>query len=528
MPSHTKSSERDAVTARAGVVAAGTLVSRVLGVVRESVIAAYFDKAMIDLFVVAFTIPNALRGLFAEGAASAAFVPIYSELRASEGKERARQFHARAVGVLMWVLAALSLLGMLGAPWLVTAFASGYREDPARFADLVILARWTFPYIFFMGMAALSAGVLNAHGQFAVPALTPALLNVALIIAPFTLIPIAIAMGLPPIGSLAMGALVGGLLQMVAQWPALVRAGLWVRARPDLTDPAIRKAIRLLGPVAAGLGVYQVNLMLARTLASYLPEGSQAYLWFGARLIEIPQGVFALAFATALLPTLSDLVARGEKDELRHTFTTAMRSMLFIALPSSALLFVLAEPLVVAFFMRGEFGYGEALETSRSLAWQAAGVWAIASVRVVVPVFHAHGDTRTPVIASIVNLGVFASLGIALSRTMSHVGIAIAISIAGAVQLSALIVLLRRKMGRLGLLEVVWSALRATIACALMSATAFAIARLGHWEDGASLFDDAVLVLALLGGASVYMGAAWVLRAPELAPLMAKLTRRFK
>jgi putative peptidoglycan lipid II flippase len=528
MTSHPENTEHKALTARAGIVAAGTLVSRVLGVVRESVMAAYFDKGMIDLFVVAFTIPNALRGLFAEGAASAAFVPIYSELRANEGPHRAKEFHARAVGVLMLVLLVLSVLGVLGAPWLVTAFASGYRQDPARFADAVTLARWTFPYIFFMGMAALSAGVLNANRYFAVPALTPALLNVALIAAPLTLIPIAISLGMPPIGALAIGALIGGLLQVVAQWPALLRAGLWVRARPVWTDPAILKAIRLLGPVAAGLGVYQINLMLARTLASYLPEGSQAYLWFGTRLIEIPQGVFALAFATALLPTLSDFVARGEKEELRRTFTFAMRSMLFIALPASALLFVLAKPLIVAFFMRGEFGYGEALETAHSLAWQAAGVWAIASVRVVVPVFHAYGDTRTPVIASVLNLIVFAGLGIALSQTMMHVGIAIAISMAGVVQLLVLIALLRRKIGRLGLSEIAFSAMRIAVACALMSITAFAIARLGGWEDGADFIDDAVLVLALVSGAAVYIGTAWALGAPELTPLMTKLTRRFK
>ncbi len=524
----TNDTERKALTARAGIVAAGTLVSRALGVVRESVMAAYFDKAMIDLFVVAFTIPNALRGLFAEGAASAAFVPIYSELRAHEGPHRAKEFHARAVGVLMVVLLALSIAGVLGAPWLVTAFASGYRQDAARFADAVTLARWTFPYIFFMGMAALSAGVLNANRYFAVPALTPALLNVVLIAAPLTLIPIAISLGMPPIGALAIGALIGGLLQMIAQWPALMRAGLWVRARPAWTDPAIQKAIRLLGPVAAGLGVYQINLMLARTLASYLPEGSQAYLWFGTRLIEIPQGVFALAFATALLPTLSDLVARGENDELRRTFTFAMRSMLFIALPASALLFVLAEPLVVAFFMRGAFGYGEAIETSRSLAWQAAGVWAIASVRVVVPVFHAYGDTRTPVIASVVNLVIFAALGITLSQVVAHVGIAIAISMAGVVQLVVLLALLRRKITRIGLVELTKSALRIALACVLMSATAFTIARLGRWEDGASLMDVAVLVLALLSGALIYVGTSWALGAPELAPVVAKLTRRFK
>lgn len=522
----TGASERAALAGRAGVVAGGTLVSRVLGVARESMMAAYFDAAMIDLFVVAFTIPNTLRGLFAEGAASAAFVPVYSELRAKEGAARAKEFHARASGVLMVALAVLSVVGVLAAPVLVTAFASGYLDDPARFEQTVMLSRWTFPYIFFMGMAALSAGALNANRRFAVPALAPALLNVALIAAPLTMIPVAIAVGLPPIGALAIGALVGGLLQMIAQWPALARAKLWVTPRPTLSDPAVRKAIRLLGPVTAGLGVYQINLMLSRTLASWLPEGSQAYLWFSARLVEIPQGVFALAFATALLPTLADFVARGEHDELRRTFTFAMRSMLFVALPASVLLIVLAEPLVVAIFMHGAFGRAEAVATARSLAWQAAGVWAIASVRVVVPVFHAHGDTRTPVIASVVNLVAFAALGLALRGPMLHVGIAAAISAAGVLQLGMLLVLLRRKMGRLGLSEVATSALRIGVACAAMSAAAWGVAQLGRWDDGADLRDYAVLAGALAIGGVAYLGAAWAMRAPELTAVLAKLRRR--
>ncbi|UJR82728.1 murein biosynthesis integral membrane protein MurJ [Sandaracinus amylolyticus] len=521
-------SERAALAGRAGIVAAGTLVSRVLGVARESVMAACFDAALIDLFVVAFTIPNTLRGLFAEGAASAAFVPVYSDLRAKEGAARAKEFHARAAGVLMIALAVLSIVGVIAAPALVVAFASGYLEDRARFDDTVALTRVLFPYIFFMGMAALSAGALNANRRFAVPALAPALLNVALIAAPFTMIPIALAMGLPTIGALAIGALVGGALQVIAQWPALLRAGLWVRPRATLQDPAVRRAIALLGPVAAGLGVYQVNLMLSRSLASWLPAGSQAYLWFGTRLVEIPQGVFAIAFATALLPTLSDLVARGEHDELRRTFTFALRSMLFVALPASVLLIVLAEPLVTAVYMHGRFGWDETVQTARSLLWQAAGVWAIASVRVVVPVFHAHGDTRTPVIASVVNLVVFAGLGIALSRVLDHVGIAIAISAAGALQLVMLLAMLRRKMGRLGLSEVAKGTLRIALACAAMGATSWAIARLVRWDDGASVVDMLVLAGAIAAGGVVYLGAAWLMRAPELEAVLGRVLKRFR
>jgi putative peptidoglycan lipid II flippase len=520
--------EQGGVATRAGVVAAGTLVSRLLGVVRESVIAACFPAAWIDLWVVAFTIPNTLRGLLAEGAASAAFVPVYSELRAREGEARAREFHARAVGAMVLVLAIVSLAGVFAAPALVVAFASGYLDDAARYDATVGLTRLVFPYIFFMGMAALSAGALNAHQRFAVPALAPALLNVALIAAPFTMVPVAIALGLPAIGALGLGALVGGALHVVAQWPALAAVGLLQRPRLVLADPAVRRAMRLLVPVAAGLGVYQLNLMLSRTLASWLPEGAQTYLWFGQRLVEVPQGMFAMAVATAALPALSDLRARGEHEALRRTFREAFRTMLFVALPASVMLWALAEPIVTVLFQRGQFARADAVEAARSLAWQAAGVWAIASVRVVVPVFHAHGDTRTPVAASALNLGAFAALGIGLSRTLGHVGIAVAISAAGAVQLVVLVALLRRKLGRLGMSEVLASALRIAAASAAMAATAMAIASRGRWDDGADLQDILVLAAALVGGGAAFAAAAWALRAPELRALIGAIRRRFR
>lgn len=523
------SSERGQIARRAGVVAAATLVSRVLGVARESVMAACFPAAWIDLWVVAFTIPNTLRGLFAEGGTSAAFVPIYSELRAKEGEARAREFQSHASGALAVTLAIVSALGVIGAPIVLLGFASGYATDPDRWSALVALLRTVFPYIFFMGMAALAAGVLNANRRFAVPALAPSLLNVAQIVAPFTMIPLAVALGLPPIGALALGALAGGALQVIVQWPEMARAKVWVPPRPSFSDPAVRRATRLLGPVTLGLGVYQLNLMLSRTLASWLPEGSQSYLWFSQRLVEIPQGVFAIAFATALLPTLSDQRARGEDEELKRTFREALRTMLFVAIPLSVLLAVLAEPIVCALYQRGEFGARETVATARALAWQSIGVWAIASVRVVVPVFHAHNDTRTPVIASAANLIAFAALGIGLSRTpLGYQGIAIAISAAGAVQLVLLIALLRKKIGRLGLAEVLASALRIAIACAAMAGAGWSVVRLGTWGDGASAVELALLAAALAASGLAYLAVAAILRAPELERVAGAVRRRLR
>lgn len=519
---------RGQIARRAGLIAAMTMISRMLGVAREAVIAACFPTAAIDLWVVAFTIPNTLRALFAEGGTNAAFVPVYAEVRAKEGAARAKEVYARAAGALAVMLAIVSAVGVALAPWIVLGFGSGYAGEGQRFGDLVSLTRWVFPYVFFMGAAALSAGVLNAHGRFAIPAIAPALLNVALIAAPFVWVPAAIALGMPPIGALAIGALIGGVLQVIVQWPALRRAGLWATPRPSVSDPAVQKMIALLGPVTLGLGVYQLNLMLSRTLASWLPEGSQSYLWFSQRLVEIPQGVFALAFATALVPTLSDQRARGQDEELKRTFRQALRSMLFVALPISVMLAVLAEPIVCALYQRGAFGRTETIETARALAWQAIGVWAIGSVRVVVPVFHAHNDTRTPVIAAAANLVAFGALGIALSRgtPLGHQGIAIAISAAGAAQLMLLIAALRRKIGRLGMGEVGGALARIVLACAAMAATARTIAALGSWEGGAGPTEIAILAGALAAGGIVYLAIAALLGLPELDRALGAIRRR--
>jgi putative peptidoglycan lipid II flippase len=521
--------ERAALTRNAGIVAAGTLVSRVLGAGRDAVFAACFPVAATDAFFVAFTIPNALRGLLADGAVSSAFIPTYTEVRTKEGEAKANDFYARLSGAMLVVLALVSVIGVATASLFVTAYAGGYADDPELFATTVSLTRIVFPYIFFMGAAALGTGILNAHRHFAVPAVAPALLNVALIAAPFVLVGPAAALGLPPIASLALGAIVGGVLQMIAQWPAIRSLGLLTMPIIDFRDARVRDALARLGPLALGLGIYQVNVMLARLLTSYLPSGSQSYLYYGQRLVEIPQGMFALAIASAALPTLADLRSRGENDELRRVFAQAMRSSLFVGVPATAILMALAEPTVAVLFQRGAFDHHDALETTRSLAWQGAGVWAIACVRVVVPMFYAHGDTKTPLVGSAINLAVFVGLGVWLRTSMGHAGIAIAISAAGVAQLAVLLLLLRRKLGRLGLGSVAGAALRTTLAALALSGVGIGVARFGHWERGGNdLVNLAVLAAALIAGGLAYLAVLAAFRAPELADVTAALRRRVK
>ncbi|MGB5704193.1 MAG: murein biosynthesis integral membrane protein MurJ, partial [Polyangiales bacterium] len=306
------------IVRRAGVVAAGTLTSRILGAVRDAVVAAVFALAATDAFWLAFTIPNALRVLLGEGAVSAAFVPVFTEVRERDSAARAKEFYRNLIGAMAVVLAVVSLLGVLGAPWIVKGYAWGFQRDEALFETTIALTRLLFPYIFLMGISALMMGALHASKRFAAPAFAPALLNVSLIAAALLLAPVLVEHGWPAIFALAVGALLGGALQVVAQLPALAKEGLVVRPRIGFGDIYVRKCARLMVPLLAGLGVYQLNVLLSRLFASFLPTGSVSYLYYGQRLAEIPQGMFALAIASAALPSFSDAVAHGDEEEAKR------------------------------------------------------------------------------------------------------------------------------------------------------------------------------------------------------------------
>jgi putative peptidoglycan lipid II flippase len=518
-------SERSGLLRRASVVAAGTLGSRAFGAVRDIVIAASFTVAFTDLFWMAFTIPNALRVLLGEGAVSGAFVPVLTEAREKDGKARARMLFARLAGAMGLVLFVVTVLGVVFAAPTVELYASGFSSE--RFDLTVDLTRWVVPYIFFMGLAALATGALNAEKHFFAPAFAPMLLNVALIAAPFTLVAVAARAGLPPIGSLALGALLGGALQLAAQLPALRRVGMLAFPRIDMGDPYVRKAFGLMGPLLLALGVYQLNVALSRQFASYLPAGSLSYLYYGQRLVEIPQGMFALAIASAALPSISKVVARGDVDGAKSIFRDGLTLALFVAIPASIGLAVLGEPIVAVLFGRGAFGPHQIEETGRSLVMQALGVWAVSSVRTVVPMFHALNDTRSPVWASAANLVVFGVAAGLFYRPFGHVGLAAAISLAAAAQLFTLLALLRRRAGALGLRSVARRSARVLAASLAAGAAMGAVAQLGQWHRGAAdVRNPVLLVAALAAGALVFLVAARALKVPELEALVAAVRRR--
>lgn len=521
------SAQQGEVTRRAGIVVLGTLGSRLLGAARDAVIAASFALGATDAFFVAWTIPNTLRRLLGEGAVSAAFIPVFTEIKEKSGEDAARDYTARFGGALATILVLVSALGVLTAPLWASLYGAGYRDDPETFGDLVLLTRLLFPYIFFAGLAALGMGALNAMGRFAVPAFAPALLNVALIAAPWLLVPVAMAAGQPAIVGLALGALLGGALQVLAQLPALRRVGMRPRLRPDFKDPQVRRSLALMAPLVLGTGVHQLNILLSRLLASFLPMGSQSFLYYGQRVVEIPQGMFAVAIASAALPSLAAQRSRGDQAGALSTFRYSLRLTLFVALPASAAIAALAEPIVGVLFGRGAFGPEHAQQTAACLVWLAAGVWAVAAIHPVVRMYHACGDTRTPVWASAVNLAVFLGVSLLGMGTHGHVAIAMGTSAAAAAQLLLLVLGLRRRVGPVGWGEVAASAARCALAGAGMGAVVGFGAGLFDWRGaGTRPLAFGALAVLVVAGASVYAAASQLLGSPEFRSLVASLRRR--
>lgn len=519
--------ERGRLLARAGVVGAGTLASRLLGLVRDMALAAVFDRDATDAWWVAFTIPNALRQLLGEGAVSSAVVPLLSEKLAKEGDASARRFFARVRGASLVALLAVTALGVGCARPLAELFAGGYRDRPGELERTVALTRAVFPYIAFMGTAALGMAALNAKKRFAVAAFAPGLLNVALLAATFTLPAVLSAHGHDAALALAIGALVGGGLQVVVQWPALAAIGF--ADRPRLVfDADVKRVLARIAPLTLGIGIYSIDLVISRRFLSGLGPGAQSYFSWAMRLCDFPQGIFVMALSTAALPSLSILAARGAHRELATTWAHGLCLAMFVAIPASALLVVLAEPIVVTLFQRGAFDQRAAHETARALLWQGGALWTVAAVRQTVPAFYALGDTRTPVIVSGIDLCAFLALATALRGPLGHAGISAAVAGSSAVQMVFLLAGLRWRLPSLGGAAILRSIARTATASLVASVAGWGLARWLSPPPGAGALARAI---PGLGGTAAFVAVfgavAWGAGAPELDEIANAVRQRF-
>lgn len=520
-------SERGEIAGHASVVAAGTLLSRLLGLVRDQAIAAVFSRAVTDAFFVAFTIPNVLRQILAEGAVQTAVLPVLTQVREREGDDAARRFFRAVRGLSLVTLVAVSALGVGFAPMLVALFAGGYEDIPGQLERTTLLTRWVFPYIFFMGTAALGAAALNTHRRFVATSFAPGLLNVAFIVAAVALPGALGAGGYEPGLALAAAALIGGVLQVIAQWPSLKKIGYLGGVSLELSHPGVREVLKRMGPMLIGMGVYYVDVVLARRFLSELGLGAQSYFSWAMRLCDFPQGIFVMALSTAALPSLSRLVARGERDELGRTFAFGMKLALFVAVPATALFVALAEPLVVFLFQRGAFDAESSRETARALVAQGSGIFLVACVRQLLAVFYALGDTRTPVWVAAADLAVFVALALTLRGPLGHTGVSWAVTGASGAQAFLLWYWLVRREPALRGHGVFGSVLRAAAASVVAGLVArYVAAMFVPPEDAGELLRALPAITGSLVFAIIFLGVSYLLRNPELAALTRALRRK--
>ena len=429
------------------VVSIGTMLSRVLGLVRDVVLANLLGAAPnADAFFVAFKIPNFLRRLFAEGAFSQAFVPVLTETREQGSHEAVRHLVDRVAGVLGGSLFVLTALAMVMAPWVALIFAPGFSRDVAKLALTADLIVWTFPYLFLISLTGFCGAILNTYGRFAVPAYTPVLLNLSLITAAVVWAP---TMPEPALG-LAMGVTLAGVVQLLFQLPSLRALKLTPRPVWDTKDKGVKKILMLMVPALFGVSVSQINLLFDTVLASLLPDGSVAWLYYSDRLTELPLGVFAIAIATVILPTLSALNSRAEPEEFSQTLAWAMRNVLLIAVPATVALWLLAEPILATLFQYGAFTDRDVEMAAASLRAYTVGLGGFMLIKVLAPGYYARQDMKTPVkigiIAMVSNmvLNVLFVFPLMWYFEMGHVGLALATSVSAWINAGLLYLGLRR------------------------------------------------------------------------------------
>lgn len=409
-----------------GVVGVMTLLSRVLGLVRDVVIARYFGAGTgADAFFIAFKIPNFLRRLFAEGAFSQAFVPVLSEYRTLKTEQETRALVASVAGVLGMVLLVITLLAMLGAPALTFLFAPGFHDEPEKFQLASDMLRITFPYLLLISLTAFAGGILNSFGRFAVPAFTPVLLNLAMIFAAVVISP----MFSEPVIALAWGVVLAGLLQLLFQLPFLLRMNLLPRPRLDYRHEGVQRILTLMVPALFGVSVSQINLLLDTVLASFLPTGSVSWLYYSDRLSELPLGVFGIAIATVILPALSRKHAAQSKDDFAATLDWGLRAVLLIGVPAALALFLLAEPLLITLFYYGEMTIRDVEMSAGSLRAYSAGLMAFMLIKILAPGYFSRQDTKTPVKIGVRAMGVNMVFNLILIWPLAHVGLALATSL---------------------------------------------------------------------------------------------------
>lgn len=512
------------ITRAAGVVGSATLLSRILGYVRDMVIAYFFGTAdAADAFFVAFRIPNLFRRLFAEGSLTVAFIPIFTGYLVKESKKNACEFANTVFTFLSILLVIFSCLGVVFSPFLVKIMAWGFADEKVKFELTVLLTRIMFPYIFFISLVALCMGVLNSLKHFAAPALAPVLLNLAMILSAIFLMPYFSQ----PILALAFGVISGGFLQLALQIPFLKKNGAGFKLSFNFSHPGLKKMAKLMLPAVLGAAVYQVNMVIITMLASLLPAGSISYLYYSDRIFQFPLALFGLALATASLPAMSDQVAHNQMEDLKDTLSHALRLILFITIPAMVGLVVLRVPIVRILFQRGAFTADATLLTAQALFWFAVGLWAVAGVRVVANVFYALQDIWTPVKVAVISIIFNLVMCLVLMKSMKHAGLALAVSLSSMLNLMILIFMLRMRLGKLGIKKVIFSSVKILLSSAAMGTIVYLTYQNEFFVFKSFPMHDVIALCAsIFSGVSVFALCSYLLKSDELFSLWDSFKKR--
>jgi putative peptidoglycan lipid II flippase len=428
----------------ASLISVATLVSRLLGLVREQLIAYLFSRTATDAFYVAFRIPNLLRDLFAEGAMSSAFVPTFTEYIKKRTPKEAWQLASNVITLLLIALSLICALGIFFSNWIIGKFAGEYRVIPDKFDMTVAMTQIMFPFLPIIALSAVLMGILNSRGTFFLPALAPALFNLGSILVAIVLYGWLKSRGVNPVFGMAIGTLAGGLLQFGVQIPPLLRCGFRYSFQINLRHPGVQRILLLLGPGTIGLASTQVNILVNTWLATRQGEGPVSWLNYAFRLMQFPLGIFGVAIATAALPTISAHVANRDYQKLGKTISDSLRMVLLINIPASIGLMVLSRPIIGIIYQHGRFKASDTIETSKALIFYSIGLFAYSAVKVLVPAFYALGRSHIPVIISAVTVAFNIAFNLAIIGPMGFRGLALGTSIASILNLFLLIYWIRR------------------------------------------------------------------------------------
>ena len=511
-------SENHKITKAATTIGMGTFLSRITGFLRDMVVAYFFGAGMAtDSFFVAFLIPNLWRRLVGEGSMTVSFIPVYTEYltqRTEEEWQEVTHIAFTIAGILLFVLTAL---GIVFSPILIKIFALTWSPTSEKFQLAVTLNRIMFPYLFFIGLFALSMGILNSLRHFFAPAFATVFLNLSIIVSVF----IFYYHFQKPVMSLAIGVLAGGIFQFLFQIPFLIKKRINFRFNFNFQHPAIKRIGFLMIPGLIGTAVYQLNVLVDRMFATALPAGSVSYLYYADRLLEFPLGIFVIAIGTAALPSFSSLISQGKVEEFKETVSFAFRLGSFICIPAMVGLIALKTPILNLLLQRGEFDYHATEMTAKALLCYSIGLWAIGGVRVIAPAFYSLQDTRTPLKIGLICLGANVILNYILMHPLKHAGLALATSLSAMLNLLLLYRKLNHKLGGLDIEKNIKSLLRSFLCSLPMGLAAYLICSLGDWTVSGKVMEKVLLLGAgIMAGLGIYFACSYWAKNEEMLFLM--------